>query len=77
MKYTHVNHRIGVGHHSNEQIEEHDDVDDGVRTKHEQAPEPGVTLDAGQLEVLQANHAEGRPEERLRGFEDADRKLLG
>ena len=40
-------------HHGDEQVEQHDDVDDRERAEHEQAAEPGELLDAAQLEVIQ------------------------
>ena len=43
---------VGVVHHSDEEVEEDDDVDEGVAAEHEEAEEARELLDAGQLEVL-------------------------
>ena len=53
-------------HHSDEEVEEDDDVDEGVAAEHEEAEEARELLDAGQLEVLQVDQPEHRPEQRLR-----------
>lgn len=42
---------IRIAHHSDEQVEKHHDVDDTVRSKHEQAPEARVALDTRELEI--------------------------
>ena len=56
---------VGVVHHGDEQVEEDDDVDEGVASEHEEAEEPRELLDAGQLEVLEVDEAEHSPEQRL------------
>lgn len=56
---------VRVGHHGDEHVEQHDDVDHGVRAEGEQRPEPREALDAGQLEGRQVYEPERRPEERL------------
>lgn len=68
---SHLNHGVGVGHHGNKQVQEYDDIDDRVAPEHEEAPEPGVGLDTGQVEGVEPDHAETGPEERLRGLEHA------
>ena len=52
-------------HHGDEEVEQHDDVDHGERAEHEQPREPRELLDPRQLEVVQVDQAEDRPEERL------------
>ena len=44
-------------HHCDQEIEKHDDVDDGEAPKHDQAPEPGELLDPRQLKVVQVYEA--------------------
>lgn len=44
---TYGNELIGVVHHGDEEVQEDDNVDDRVSSKHQHAPEPGETLDAG------------------------------
>lgn len=61
-------------HHGDEQVEQHDDVDDGVRAEHEHAPEAREDLDAVQLERVQVHQPEGRPEQRLHGLKQTERK---
>ena len=56
---------VRVVHHGDEQVEEDDDVDEGVAAEHEEAEEPRELLDAGQLEVLEVDEAEHSPEQRL------------
>ena len=62
---------VGVVHHGDEEVEEHDNVDDGEGAEHDEAPEPCELLDAGQLKVVQIYQAEGRPEQSLTGFPQA------
>ena len=52
-------------HHCDQEIEKHDDVDDGEASKHDQAPEPGELLDPRQLKVVQVYEAKWRPEQCL------------
>ena len=49
-------------HHRDQEIEKHDDVDDGEASKHDQAPEPCKLLDPRQLKVVQVYEAKWRPE---------------
>ena len=53
---------VGAGHHGDQQVDQHNDDDDGVATEHEQGPEPGELLDAGQLEVVQVDQSKHGPE---------------
>ena len=62
---------VGVVHHGNEEVEKHDNVDDGEGAKHDEAPEPRELLDPGQLKVVEIYQAEGRPEQSLTGFPQA------
>ena len=39
-------------HHGDQEIEKHDDVDDGEAPKHDQAPEPRELLDSSKLKVV-------------------------
>jgi hypothetical protein len=55
-------------HHGDQQVEQDDDVDDGERSEHQQAGEPGELFDAGQLEVVQVDQTENRPKKSLRCF---------
>ena len=59
-------------HHRDEQVEQHDDVDDGEAPKHDEAPEPGELLDPRELEVVQVYQAERRPEKGLCGLPEAE-----
>ena len=59
-------------HHRDEQIEQHNDVDDGEAPKHDEAPEPGELLDPRELEVVQVYQAERRPEKGLCGLPEAE-----
>ena len=59
-------------HHRDEQIEQHNDVDDGEASKHDEAPEPGELLDPRELEVVQVYQAERRPEKGLCGLPEAE-----
>ena len=52
-------------HHGNQQVEQHDDVDQGEAPEHYEAPEPGELLDPRQLKVVQVYQAERRPEQGL------------
>lgn len=56
-------------HHGDEQIEQHNDVDNGVRTEHEHSPEPCEYLDSVQFKTIQVHQAEHGPEQRLGGLE--------
>lgn len=56
-------HRVGVGHHGDEQVQQDDDVDDTVGAEQKQTPEPGVGLDATEVEGVQTHHAETGPEQ--------------
>ena len=59
-------------HHRDQQVEQHDDVDDGEAPKHDEAPEPGELLDPRELEVVQVYQAERRPEKGLCGLPEAE-----
>ena len=52
-------------HHSNEQVEQDNDVDHGKRSEHEQSEKPGEFFDARQLEIVQVNQAKNSPEQGL------------
>ena len=53
-------------HHSNQEIEKHDDVDDGEAAEHDETPEPGELLDPCQLKVVQIYQTKSSPEQSLR-----------
>lgn len=59
-------------HHSDQEIQKDDDVDDRVSAEHQHTPEPGEYLDAIQLEALEVHQAENRPEEGLRGLKQTE-----
>ena len=52
-------------HHRYQQVEQHDDVDQGEAPEHDETPEPCELLDPSQLEVVQVDETEGCPEEGL------------
>lgn len=62
-------------HHGDEQVEQHDDVDDCVGAEHEHAPEPREDLDPLQLERVQVHQSERRPEQRLHRLEQAATRI--
>ena len=63
-------------HHRDQEIEKHDDVDDGEAPKHDEAPEPCELLDPRQLEVIQVYQAKWRPEQRLCRLPQATHKHI-
>ena len=67
---------VAVVHHGDQQVEQHDDVDDGEGAEHDEAPEPGELLDAGQLKVVQINQTKYGPEQCLNGFPKATKRRL-
>ena len=56
---------VGIRHHGNEHVQQHDDVYHGVRAEHEESPESGEALYPSQIERHQIYHAEAGPEKRL------------
>lgn len=66
-----MDHVVGVGHHSDQQVEEHNDVDHVVRAVHEHGPEPREGAQAHQLEGVQFNETERGPKQGLGGLEQA------
>ena len=60
---------VRVWHHGYQHVEQNDHVYEGVDPEHQLGPELGELLDASELEVRQANEAEGAPEEGLQGLE--------
>ena len=52
-------------HHGDQEVQQHDDVDDGEAPEHDEAPEPRELLDPGQLEVVQVDETKGCPEKGL------------
>ena len=62
---------IGMIHHRYQQVEQHDDVDQGETSEHDEAPEPRELLDPCQLEVVKVDETEGCPEKGLRGLPQA------
>ena len=40
-------------HHCNQEVEKHNDVNDGEASEHDEAPESGELLDPRQLKVVQ------------------------
>ena len=62
---THRDELIGMIHHSDKQIEQNDNVDDGERSEHEESGESSELLDPGQFKVVQVYEAENGPEESL------------
>lgn len=71
QRETHVDHVVGVGHHGDQQVEEHNDVDHGVRAEHEHGPEPREGAQTHQLEGVQFNETERGPKQGLGGLEQA------
>ena len=59
-------------HHGNQQVEQHNDVDQREASEHDEAPEPSELLDPGQLEVVQVYQAERRPEQGLWRLPEAE-----
>ena len=59
-------------HHRDKQVEQDDDVDDGERAEHDQAPEPRELLDPRQLKVVEVDETKGRPKQGLAGFPKAE-----
>ena len=59
---------IGMIHHRYQQVEQHDDVDQGETPEHDEAPEPRELLDARKLEVVQIYETKSCPKQRLRGL---------
>ena len=57
---------IGVIHHGDQEIEKHDDVDDGEAAEHDETPEPSEFLDSCQLKVVQIYQTKSRPKQSLR-----------
>ena len=55
-------------HHRYQQVEQHDDVDQGEAPEHDETPEPGKLLDARKLEVVQIYETKSSPKQRLRGL---------
>ena len=55
-------------HHGDQEVEQHDDVDDGKAPEHDEPPEPGKLLDVCQLEVVQIYETKSCPKQRLRGL---------
>lgn len=68
-----MDHVVGVGHHGNQQVEKHDDVDDGVRAEHKHGPEPREGAQTHQLEGVQFNETKRSPKQGLGGLEQAAR----
>ena len=56
---------IGVGHHSDEHVEEDDEADGGVSAEHRHAQEFRVVMILFQAEVVQVDQAVNRPKQRL------------
>ena len=63
---------ITMIHHGNQQVEQHNDVDQREASEHDEAPESGKLLDPCQLEVVQVYQAERRPEKGLCGLPEAE-----
>ena len=59
-------------HHGNQQVEQHDDVDQGEASEHDESPEPGELLDTGELEVVQVYQTERCPEQGLWSLPEAE-----
>jgi hypothetical protein len=62
---TYGNELIGMIHHSDQKVQEHDNIDDRVGPEHQHSPEPGEALDASQLKVVQIDEAKHSPEQSL------------
>lgn len=58
-------------HHGDEQVQQHDNIDDRVRAKHQHSPEPRKDLDAVQIEAVQVDQSENGPEQSLGCLEQA------
>ncbi len=63
---------ITMIHHGNQQVEQHDDVDQWEAPEHDEAPEPSELFDPCELEVVQVYQAESRPEQGLWGLPEAE-----
>ena len=61
-------------HHRYQQVEQHNDVDQGEAPEHDETPEPCKLLDACKLEVVQIYETKSCPKQRLRGFPQAKMK---
>ena len=62
-------------HHGDQEIEKHDDVDDGEAAEHDESPEPRELLDSFQFEVVQIYQTEGCPEQSLSCFPQTRHKI--
>ena len=65
---------IGMIHHRYQQVEQHDDVDQGEAPEHDETPEPCKLLDARKLEVVQIYETKSCPKQRLRGLPQTNMK---
>lgn len=60
---THTDAGIRVRHHSDQEVQEHNNVDDVVGAIHEETPEPRECFDARQFKIIQVHQTERGPEE--------------
>lgn len=68
-----VDNLIRVRHHSDEHVEQHNDINDRVGAKHQQSPKASETFNAGQIEGHQIDQSKRCPEKRLRRFEQTEK----
>ena len=57
---------IGVIHHSDQEIEKDDDIDQREAAEHDETPEPGELLDSTELKVVQVYETKSCPKQSLR-----------
>ena len=53
---------VGVGHHGNEHVEQHNDQAAAVDPEHQQRPEPCKILDPRELKISEVHQSKNCPE---------------
>ena len=64
-------------HHRDQEIEEHDDVDDREAAEHDETPEPGKLFDSCQLKVVQVYQTKRGPEQGLSCLPQTKKRNIG
>ena len=66
---------VGMIHHCNEKIEEHDDVDYWKGTKHDETPKSCTFFYSRQFKIIEVNQTKCSPKQSLCCFPQADEML--
>lgn len=69
------NNLVGIGHHGNQEIQQDNNIDHRITSKHEQCPKSSKTLYPSQFKWNEIDQTKWCPKERLRCFKQTEIRI--